>query len=116
MDYGLGTHRRGQSVVEYAVMLCAITGALVGMQIYVKRAMSGRIRDVADSIGEQYAPRHATSTTRITHTVGTEAKSVMSNVFGFQVMDTTTKILPPGDITRRTGNEQVEAMPNTIWD
>ena len=102
--------------MAYAVMLCAITGALVGMQIYVKRAMSGRIRDSADSIGEQYTPRRATSTIRITHTVNTVTESVINTINGFQVMDTTTKISAPGEVTRRTGNEQVGAMPNTIWD
>ena len=116
MDYGLWTNRRGQSTVEYAVVLAAITAALLAMPVYLKRAMSGRIRDSADAIGEQYAPRQATSNMHITHFVVTHTESRMSNVNGFQVMDTNTNISSPGDRTARTGDEQVGALPNTIWD
>jgi len=49
-------HRqRAQSVLEYAVVVACLAGALLVMQIYVKRGIQGRVRDTADEIGEQYS-------------------------------------------------------------
>ena len=48
--------KRGQSTVEYAVMIAVIIAALLAMQIYVKRGAMGKLRDVADQIGEQFTP------------------------------------------------------------
>ncbi|MDP3732177.1 MAG: hypothetical protein Q8R31_04010, partial [Candidatus Omnitrophota bacterium] len=44
-----------QSVLEYAVLIACLAGALLAMQIYVKRSIQGRTRDAADEIGEQYS-------------------------------------------------------------
>ena len=48
--------RKSQSVLEYAVIIACVTGALLSMQIYIKRGIQGRLRQAADDIGEQYAP------------------------------------------------------------
>ena len=44
--------RRGQSTAEYAITLGVVVAALVGMQIYVKRAMNAKLKDGADSAFE----------------------------------------------------------------
>ncbi len=41
---------RAQSMMEYAVLIAAVSAALVGMQIYIKRGMQGRLRDLAQQI------------------------------------------------------------------
>jgi len=38
-------------MIEYAVLIVVIIAALLGMQIYLKRAISGRWREAADSLG-----------------------------------------------------------------
>lgn len=53
--------QRAQSVLEYAVVVACLAGALLVMQIYVKRSIQGRVRDAADEIGEQYSAKHTTS-------------------------------------------------------
>jgi Flp pilus assembly pilin Flp len=43
-------YRIGQSTVEYAVLLAVVAAALIAMQVYVRRGLQGRIRDLADQI------------------------------------------------------------------
>ena len=58
--------RKAQSTLEYAVVIFAIVAALVTMQIYLKRGIQGKMRQSADSIGEQYAPENTTSDINLT--------------------------------------------------
>lgn len=57
---------RGQTAVEYGVLLAVLVAALVGMQIYLKRGTMGKLRSSADQIGEQYAPKHTSSKFTVT--------------------------------------------------
>jgi hypothetical protein len=47
--------------MEYAILFCVVLSALMIMQVYVKRAYQGRLKQEADSLGPQYAPRHTAS-------------------------------------------------------
>lgn len=42
--------RRGQSTAEYAIVVSVIIGAVVAMQIYTKRGMQAKVKDVSDTI------------------------------------------------------------------
>jgi len=46
---------KAQSILEYTMAVACLAAALFGMQIYIKRALQGRFRGVADEIGEQYS-------------------------------------------------------------
>lgn len=48
--------RKGQSTVEYAVVIAVIIAALIAMQIYMKRGTMGKLRDATDQIGDQFSP------------------------------------------------------------
>ena len=54
-------NKRGQTAVEYAVLLAVLVAAFAGMQVYLKRGAMGKLRSSADQMGEQYAPQHTTS-------------------------------------------------------
>ncbi|MBU1726891.1 MAG: hypothetical protein KJ880_04615 [Candidatus Omnitrophica bacterium] len=54
-------NKKGQSTLELLILIAIITAALVSMTIYVKRAIQGKFRQSADSIGEQYSPSAASS-------------------------------------------------------
>lgn len=55
-------YKNGQSMIEYAVLICVVISAILLMSIYVKRAYSGRIKADADSISSRlYSPKHTTS-------------------------------------------------------
>ena len=47
--------KRGQSTLEYAVLIVVIIGALLTIQVYIKRGVQGRLRSAADDIGDQYS-------------------------------------------------------------
>ena len=64
--------RRAQSTLEYALMIAVVVGALIAMQVYVKRGLQGKLKDSTDQIGEQYSPGFTTgheeiNTTTTTH-------------------------------------------------
>lgn len=48
---------KATSVIEYSLILTLVVAAILGMQIYLKRAISGRWRQAADTFGygRQYA-------------------------------------------------------------
>ena len=46
---------KGQSILEYAILLAVIVAALMIMQSLVKRGYQGGLKDAADKMGEQYS-------------------------------------------------------------
>jgi len=50
--------RKGSLTLERAVLIAVVAAALIAMSVYIKRAISGRFRDAADSFGfgRQYEP------------------------------------------------------------
>lgn len=51
----LRLNKRAQSTLEYALIVAVVVGALLAMQIYVKRGLQGRLRSSTDNIGDQYS-------------------------------------------------------------
>lgn len=47
---------KAQTTLEYAVIAVVVVAALLAMQIYLKRSAQGRLRQLADELGPQYAP------------------------------------------------------------
>ena len=45
-----------QLAVEYAMVIAILVGALLAMQIYLKRSIQGNLRGSADEIGGQFSP------------------------------------------------------------
>lgn len=45
--------RNGQQIIEYGVLIAAITTALLVMSVYTKRGLQAVIKDSADQIGSQ---------------------------------------------------------------
>lgn len=67
---------KGQSVLEYAVLVAAVVAGLISMQIYVKRGLSGRLRLGSDALSEaQYSPMHTVSGLSTLITVSTTEDS-----------------------------------------
>lgn len=46
--------KRGQSTLEYAVLIIIIIAAILTIQNYVKRGIQGRMKSSADDIGDQF--------------------------------------------------------------
>jgi len=59
--------KNGQTFHEYVILLALVVTAFVAMQIYIKRGVQGRLRDLANQISpKQYEPLGTTSTATIT--------------------------------------------------
>lgn len=52
---------KGQSTLEYVVLIGFVVAALIAMSWYMKRGAQGRMRQSADQIGEQYEAGCTTS-------------------------------------------------------
>jgi len=48
--------KKAQSTLEYAILIIIVIGALLSIQIYVKRGVQGRLKSATDDIGDQYKP------------------------------------------------------------
>ena len=46
----------GQGTLEYAMLVAVVVAALIGMQVYLKHAMSGRLKGAGDQMGQQWDP------------------------------------------------------------
>lgn len=50
--------KKGVSIVEYSILIAVVAAALIGMQIYLKRAICGNWRAAGDvfGFGRQFEP------------------------------------------------------------
>ena len=95
--------KKGQTALEYTLLLIIVMGSFVGIQNYLKRGLQGRWRASVDSLGEQYDPRTAVS--NITHTL---TSTTNSSIITFNA--------PGGYWTKRTDrtSSSESKMGNTI--
>jgi len=71
--------KKAQSTLEYAVLIIIVIGALLSIQVYIKRGVSGRLKSAADDIGEQY------SSGNTNYTMVTTTRSNTAETFKFGV-------------------------------
>lgn len=99
------SRKRAQATLEYAVLIGVIIAGLIGMQVYIKRGFQGRLKESADSMGQQFSPGLTTSR----HTVNTltESTETLANEV------TTTQIRTQQ--SNRVGNESVPTSNQETW-
>jgi len=73
--------KKAQSLTEYAILIGIVTAALIAMQIYIKRGIQGRIKDLADQLSERhYEPLTTDAEYNVTQT-GTRVSKYEDGVF-----------------------------------
>ena len=91
--------KKAQSTLEYAGLVALVIGAVISMQVYVKRGVQGRLKQNADDIGQQYSPGYTTGV--VTTTIDSD----------------TTETVSDGVTTTQTNNMQQEVVSDmTISD
>ena len=70
--------KRGQSTLEYAILVIIIIGALLSIQVYIKRGIQGRLKGASDDIGDQFSPGN----TNMTSYSKTMSKTTDKNIAG----------------------------------
>ncbi|MDD5253022.1 MAG: hypothetical protein WC060_03190 [Candidatus Omnitrophota bacterium] len=94
---------KGQSTLEYVILLGFVVAALIAMGVYMKRGAQGRLRESADQIGEQYEAGKTTGK----YTVSTDMAQKETLASGGHITTTFTK-----NEEKRSGSETVEALPD----
>jgi len=49
---------KGQSTLEYVILIGFVVSALIAMGVYMKRGVQGKLRESTDQVGEQYSAYH----------------------------------------------------------
>ena len=97
------TRVKGQSTLEYVILLGFVVAALIAMGVYMKRGTEGKLRESTDQIGDQYDAKNTKSEyTTVSHMKQTE--NVTAG--GGSVIKIAT---PEDNIQTKTGNETVVA-------
>ena len=115
----------GQTTAEYAILIGVVVGAIVGMQVYMRRGVNARLKDASDSASDilrstyqqkfgtdpsgipehqffQYEPEYASST----YTTTQDTKRTAEEKKGVFV---TTDL--KGETKREAGGQQDIAAP-----
>lgn len=56
--------KRGQSTLEYALVIAVVVVALLAINIYMQKGVKGRLKDSTDQIGKQFDPTNFTTAWR----------------------------------------------------
>ncbi len=97
---------KGQSTLEYAVLIIIVIGALLSIQMYIKRGIQGRLRSAADDIGDQYDPGN------VNYRVHT---TVVSNTHDTFIDGKTNSTLLQPEKTITTVNSEIVNAEQTFW-
>lgn len=130
--------KKAQSFLEYSVIIACVAAAYLGLEIYLKRSLQGRLREASDQIGGQYAPKQteAHSSVKIapvavdtdpillwlTYPPGTLDKDgnniagqFVKDEFGLPVfgIETTTTL---SETVERKGKEEMDKFEDDLFD
>ena len=98
--------KKGQSTLEYAILIIIIIGALVSIQVYIKRGIQGRLKGAADDIGEQFSPGN----TNVQKTVRTISYTSDTNIAGV-----VTSALLNDEETVTQGTSRIANVEQEYW-
>lgn len=71
--------RKGQSTLEYVVLLTILISVFISMQSYIKRGFQGRWKQSVDDLGDQYDPRF--SNTSVTYSLISNSDSQIRTIY-----------------------------------
>ena len=54
-------NHKGQTILEYTVIVIIILGVMIAMKDYIKRGIQGRWKSASDDFGDQYDPQSVNS-------------------------------------------------------
>lgn len=97
--------KRGQTTLEYAILIGVIVAGLIAMQVYLKRGFQGKLKESADSMGSQFSPGYTTY--NYTTNNETDSTETLNNGVSTTTIDNQT--------TNRSGTENVQKAENEYW-
>lgn len=100
---------KGQSTLETAVLIIIVMGALLSIQVYIKRGLQGRLAKSADDIGDQYSYLNM----NVSKTVVVKSNTLETNDAGFQATNLLTDEVTTTNSTRNLLNAEQEYWGNS---
>lgn len=93
LKYFQNKRKKGQSTLEYAILIVIIIAALLSIQVYIKRGVQGRFKSATDDIGDQYSPGYTVeSVTTTANTTSTDTFSAGVSTTGLASENTTLTV------------------------
>ena len=106
LTYFNNRRKKGQSTLEYAILIIIIIGALLSIQVYIKRGVQGRLKQASDDIGDQFSVGNQ-NTLLTTTTTSTTQDTFTGGV-------SRTQIVAP-ETTTTTGSSNVINVDQEYW-
>jgi hypothetical protein len=109
-------NKKGQSILEYAILLGVVIAALLIMQAFVKRGYQGGLKDASDRMGDQFSAGGTTEQDMrqmSSDQVIVEEVATGSEINAFGVGATGTLSRGAVGYTERTGGTQT--MTSQAW-
>jgi len=104
--------RRGQSTLEYALIIAVVVGALLAMQVYFRRGVQGKLREATDDIGGQYSAGNVTAK----YVTSQSADKVTKEQVGVTEGITRTEVTTAAEVTTSATGEGAEKITKTFKD
>ncbi|MCK5580875.1 MAG: hypothetical protein KAJ18_06340 [Candidatus Omnitrophica bacterium] len=98
--------KKAQSTLEYAVLIIIVIGALLSIQVYIKRGVQGRLKQAADDVGDQFS----VGNTNVVMTTTTSSNT--EETFQHGVSATT---LLDDEVTETTMNSMIDNAVFEYW-
>lgn len=101
--------KKAQSTLEYAVLIIIVIGALLTIQVYIKRGIQGRMKSATDDIGDQFSTGNTNVTT---------VSRVQSNTrdeFGVGGQGVSNSVLLAPETTETFMNSEIINADQEFW-
>jgi hypothetical protein len=107
---------KGQSTLEYAMVIAIVVGALLVMQIYMRRGLQGKLRESTDSVGAQYSAGNVKSlyTTEQLSTLTTKDTFGLDESGGFKQGVYYNKVITPAEVDRKAEGKDAEKITKKL--
>ena len=101
--------RKAQSTIEYVVLIIIIIGALITIQVYIKRGVQGRMKQASDDIGDQFSPGN----TNVFRTMTTNSST--DEVFGITAQGVSKSTLRALEKTTTNETSNIVNVDQEYW-
>ena len=106
LKYFNNRRKKGQSTLEYAILIIIIIRPLLSIQVYIKRGVQGRLKSATDDIGEQFSPGN----TNVIKKMTTSSKTAETFVKGESV-----STLLGDEVTSDLMNSDIMNVQQEFW-
>lgn len=110
--------KKGQSTLEYVILVGFVVSALIAMGVYMKRGFQGKLRESTDQIGGQYSAQHTSGS----YTIESSAKQheVLGRTGDGKRVPGLTRVYyedgASANYSKKTGYETVEDLGTETGD